>query len=151
MIGVNGRLDEVQAAVLRIKLRNLDEWLENRRNLAEHFNAKLSGKYIIPEEIPWAKHVYHLYVIRTPERDRLREWLIEKGIGVGMHYPIPVHLQEAWRSCGGEDLYLPVTEKITQEILSLPMYPELTFDEVDYICSCVKEFNENKPGVKVDG
>jgi dTDP-4-amino-4,6-dideoxygalactose transaminase len=150
MIGINGRLDEIQAAVLRIKLRHLAEWVEKRRSLAERYNAKLSADFIIPRETPWAKHVYHLYVIRTPERDRLREWLTDKCIGVGMHYPIPVHLQEAWHTCGGEELSLPVTEKITQEILSLPMYPELTIEEVDYVCSSSIEFSESKLGVNAN-
>jgi dTDP-4-amino-4,6-dideoxygalactose transaminase len=141
MIGINGRLDEIQAAVLKIKLRHLDEWLESRRALAERYNSALPADYIVPREMPWAKHVYHLYVIRTPERDRLREHLNGKSIACGMHYPIPVHLQKAWRNSGGSELSLPETEKITGEILSLPMYPELTAEEVDYICSCINEFS----------
>ncbi len=147
MIGINGRLDEIQAAVLRIKLRHLDDWLEQRRLLAQTYNSSLYQDYIVPEEMPWAKHVYHLYVIRTPERDRLREYLESKGVASGMHYPIPVHLQKAWRACRGPELSLPVTEKITQEIISLPMYPELTIEEVDYVCNCVNEFNKSALGV----
>ena len=141
MIGINGRLDEIQAAVLKIKLRHLDEWLESRRTLAERYNSNLPKDYFVPQEMPWAKHVYHLYVIRTPERDKLREYLDSKGVASGMHYPIPVHLQKAWRDSGGIELSLPVTEKITQEIISLPMYPELTPEEVDYVCNCVNEFS----------
>jgi len=144
VMGVNGRLDEIQAAILKVKLPHLDEWIEKRRNIAEAYNAGLPPQLIKPVEMPWAKHVYHLYVIRTTERDRLKEWLESKGIGTGMHYPVPVHLQEAWRQYGGEEYSLPVTEKITKEILSLPMYPELSEEEVDYICECVGEFNKSR-------
>jgi dTDP-4-amino-4,6-dideoxygalactose transaminase len=148
LIGVNGRLDELQAAVLRIKLPHLEDWIEKRRSLAQAYNTGLPWRFIKPQEIPWARHVYHLYVVRIPERDQLREWLESKGIGTGMHYPIPVHLQEAWRAYGGGELSLPVTEKITKEIISLPMYPELSFEEVDYVCSCIKEFSDTKLDVK---
>jgi dTDP-4-amino-4,6-dideoxygalactose transaminase len=144
LIGFNGRLDELQAAVLRIKLPHLDAWNENRRNLAQAYNAGLPEGLITPQEMPWARHVYHLYVIRTPERDQLREWLESKGIGVGMHYPIPVHLQEAWREYGGDDYSLPVTEQITREILSLPMYPEMGTAEVGYVCNLIREFNDSR-------
>ena len=148
MIGINGRLDEIQAAILKIKLRYLDEWLENRRSLAKIYNSNLAKDYVVPQEMPWAKHVYHLYVIRTPERDRLREYLESKGVSSGMHYPVPVHLQEAWRAYGGPELSLPVTEKITQEIISLPMYPELTPEEADYVCNCVNEFSSEALEIK---
>jgi dTDP-4-amino-4,6-dideoxygalactose transaminase len=94
--------------------------------------------------MPWAKHVYHLYVIRTPDRDELRAALEAKGISAAMHYPIPIHKQEAWRHYGGEEYSLPVTEQTTREILSLPMYPDLTDDEVDYVCQCVREHTESR-------
>ena len=150
LIGFNGRLDELQAAVLRIKLPHLDEWTDNRRQLAEAYKASLPEELIIPQEMPWAKHVYHLYVVRTPEREQLREWLAGKDIGVGIHYPIPVHLQEAWREYGGGDYSLPVTEQITREILSLPMYPEMSMDELGYVCECVREFCESRLTVAVE-
>ena len=140
IIGLNARLDEIQAAVLKVKLRHLDEWTEKRRSIAQAYYDGLPSQLVMPQEMPWAKHVYHLFVIRTPERERLRVWLEGKGISSGMHYPVPVHLQEAWREYGGCDFSLPVTEKITGEILSLPMYPELTKEEVSYICDCVQEF-----------
>jgi dTDP-4-amino-4,6-dideoxygalactose transaminase len=94
--------------------------------------------------MPWAKHVYYVYVIRTADRDKLRDWLDSKGIGTGIHYPVPIHRQEAMRAYGGGDFTLPVTDKITGEILSLPMYPELTDAEITYICDCVREFEESK-------
>lgn len=143
MIGINGRLDEIQATLLKVKLPHLDDWLEKRRSLAQAYNAGLPPQIVKPQEMSWAKHVYYVYVVRTPERDQLRSWLESKGIGTGVHYPIPVHLQDAWREYGGGDLSLPVTEKITKEIISLPMYPELSADEVDYICGCIHEFSES--------
>jgi len=149
IIGMNGRLDELQAAVLRIKLPHLEDWIEKRRSLAQAYNEGLPDSIIKPQEMPWAKHVYHLYVVRIPEREQLREWLESKGIGTGMHYPIPVHLQEAWRASGGEKLSLPVTESITKEILSLPIYPELTIEEVDIVCKHVREFIDSRLGIAV--
>ncbi|MFA5309032.1 MAG: DegT/DnrJ/EryC1/StrS family aminotransferase [Dehalococcoidales bacterium] len=148
-MGVNGRLDEIQAAVLKIKLRHLDDWTEMRRNNAQIYREYLPSSVALPGEMPWAKHVYHLFVIKTPERDGLKSWLEQKGIATGMHYPVPIHLQEAWREYGGEDIYLPVTEKITKEILSLPMYPELSEGEIQYICGCVREFSESRSKVEV--
>ena len=144
LFGFNARLDELQAAVLNVKLRHLDEWTENRRSIARAFNAGLPASIVKPQEMPWGKHVYHLYVVRTPYRDDLRAWLEAKGISAGMHYPIPIHLQEAWRGDGGADHSLPITEKTTKEILSLPIYPELASEEVQYICSCVQEYAELK-------
>ena len=148
-IGMNGRLDELQAAVLRIKLPHLEDWIEKRRSLAQAYNEGLPGSIIKPQEMPWAKHVYHLYVVRIQEREQLRESLESKGISTGMHYPIPVHLQEAWRASGGEKLSLPVTESITKEILSLPIYPELTIEEVDIVCKHVREFIDSRLGIAV--
>jgi dTDP-4-amino-4,6-dideoxygalactose transaminase len=140
LMGFNGRLDEIQAAILKVKLQHLDEWVEKRREIARAYETGLPPQINKPKEALETKHVYHLYVIRTPERDRLKEWLESKGISAGMHYPVPVHLQQAWRQSGGESYSLPVTEKITGEILSLPVYPELSRDEVDYICESVGEF-----------
>ncbi len=144
LMGINGRIDEIQAAVLRVKLPHLDEWNEKRRSLAQAYNAGLPSIYVKPKEMSWAKHVYHLYVIRTPERDRLKAYLESKGIATAMHYPIPIHLQEACRSFGGKNISLPITEKLTGEILSLPMYPELTTEEVGYICDCIREFTDSR-------
>jgi dTDP-4-amino-4,6-dideoxygalactose transaminase len=149
MIGVNGRLDELQAAILNIKLRYLEEWTERRRSIAQAYDVGLPSSVVKPQEMPWAKHVYHLYVVRTPERDELRDWLERNGIGAGMHYPIPVHLQEAWREYGGDNYSLPVTEKITKEIISLPMYPEMSMDELDYVCDCIQEFCKSRLNVAV--
>jgi dTDP-4-amino-4,6-dideoxygalactose transaminase len=151
LFGINGRLDEIQAAVLKVKLPHLGEWTERRRSLAQAYDAGLPDVLVKPKEMPWAKHVYHLYVVRAPERDRLREWLQSKGVATGMHYPVPIHLQKAWRDRGGEDFSLPVTEQITGEIISLPMYPELSAEEVGYICGCIQEFVGSGRSVAVEG
>jgi dTDP-4-amino-4,6-dideoxygalactose transaminase len=150
VFGVNSRLDEIQAAVLRVKLPHLDEWIEKRRSLASVYDATLPPSMVKPKEMPWAKHVYHLYVVRTPNRDELRAWLETKGVSTGMHYPIPIHLQEAWRQYGGGRYSLPVTERITKEIISLPMYPELTAEEVRYISDCVQEFAQSRSELNAD-
>jgi dTDP-4-amino-4,6-dideoxygalactose transaminase len=143
VFGINGRLDEIQAAVLRVKLPHLEEWIEKRRNLAKAYDAALPPSVAKPQEMSWAKHVYHLYVIRTVYRDQLRAWLETNGVATGMHYPIPIHLQQAWHRYGGDDYSLPTTERITREIISLPMYPELTEEEVSYVCECVREFSQS--------
>jgi len=145
LMGVNGRLDEIQAAILRVKLPYLDEWNERRRSIAQAYEAGLPSSVIKPQEVPGAKHVYHLYVIRTAERDRLHAWMESKGIATGMHYPTPIHLQEAYQCYYGNSTFLPVTEKVTEEILSLPMYPELTTEEIGYVCDCVRDFCELSP------
>ncbi len=144
MSGINGRLDELQAVVLRAKLPHLDGWNERRRNLAKAYEAGLPPSVVKPKEMPWARHVYHLYVIGTAARDQLQAWLKTKEVATGMHYPIPIHLQKACRGCGISNGFLPVTEKVAREILSLPMYPELTTEEVGYVCDCVQEFTKSK-------
>jgi dTDP-4-amino-4,6-dideoxygalactose transaminase len=144
MMGINGRLDEIQAAVLKVKLPHLDGWINERRRLASIYDSRLPASLIKPKQMPWAKHVYYVYVIRSDRRDELKDWLEKKGVSAGIHYPVPIHKQEAWRSCGGAEVSLPLTEKITGEILSLPMYPELTDAEINYICDCVIEFQESK-------
>jgi dTDP-4-amino-4,6-dideoxygalactose transaminase len=144
VMGTNARLDEVQAAILKVKMPHLDGWIAKRRELARLYDSKLPSSIMKPLEMPWAKHVYYVYVIRTAKRDELKDWMDSKGISTGIHYPVPIHLQEAWRAYGGEAISLPVTEKITGEILSLPMYPELTDAEITYICDCVREFEDSK-------
>ncbi len=150
LFGVNDRLDEIQAAVLKVKLPHLGEWTESRRNIAQAYSTGLPESIVKPQEKVWAKHVYHLYVVRTPYRDELRAWLETKGIATGMHYPVPIHLQEAWHNYGGANSSLPVTERVVGEILSLPMYPELSTEEVDYICKSVQEFTESELQVAAD-
>jgi dTDP-4-amino-4,6-dideoxygalactose transaminase len=144
LLGVNGRLDEIQAAVLRVKLPHLDEWNEKRRRVAKAYETGLPSSLVKPIEMPWAKHVYHLYVIRTSAREKLQAHLEANGVATGMHYPIPIHLQEACRGYCSDNVHLPITENAAKQILSLPIYPELTVEEVDYICNCVREFAESE-------
>jgi len=142
VMGTNSRLDELQGAVLRVKLRHLDEWNTMRRALAAEYNRQLFSTEEIarPTERAYAEHVYHLYVIRTPDRDGLAAWLRRHNVATGVHYPIPIHLQQAWLVAGYSGGSLPVTEASSQEILSLPMYPELTVDQIHYICQSVKDY-----------
>jgi dTDP-4-amino-4,6-dideoxygalactose transaminase len=140
--GYNGRLDAMQAGFLRIKLKHLSEWNEGRRQNAHRYNEFLNNQdgVITPHEPSWAKAVYHLYVIRHQKRDGLQKYLSEKGIATGIHYPIPIHLQNAYSHLGYREGRFPVSEKVSKEILSLPMYPELTADQQEYIVEKISEF-----------
>jgi dTDP-4-amino-4,6-dideoxygalactose transaminase len=134
-------LDEIQAVVLRAKLPHLAEWNQKRREHAAKYNDLLQGLPIqTPTEIADNQHVYHLYVIRVSNRDQLQSYLKEQGVFTGIHYPVPIHLQQAVANLGYTKGSLPVTERITSEILSLPMYAELTDDQIGYVVSNIKEF-----------
>ncbi len=140
-IGFNSRLDDMQAALLAVQLPHLDKWNRRRQEI-----ASLYGKYItnrqmtLPQEQKDVFHIFHLYVIRWKERDRLREYLSQKGIGTQIHYPIPCHLQEAYRSLGLGKGTCPVAEGYATEILSLPIYPELVDEEVIYVAEMINQF-----------
>jgi dTDP-4-amino-4,6-dideoxygalactose transaminase len=139
-IGVNSRLDEMQAAVLRLKLNYLEAWNEKRRKLAQLYNNSLKNSPIItPVEKENSKHVYHQYVMRHKDRDQLQSYLFKNGVQTLIHYPIPVHLQKAYPNFDS----LPVTEKICGEILSLPMYPWLEEREVTIISEHVTKYFHN--------
>jgi dTDP-4-amino-4,6-dideoxygalactose transaminase len=132
----NHRLDSIQAAILRVKLHYLDQWIDSRRNLAALYNRLLATSNVIrPVEPAGYEHVYHLYVIRTQNRDTLQAQLKERGIGTAIHYPKPVHLQPFYTQQGGAEGQCPVAEKICNEILSLPMYPEMTAEQVEAVAS----------------
>ena len=141
LIGINGRLDEIQAAVLRAKLPHLAEWNILRRRHAQRYSELLKGTPVTtPQEAPGNLPVYHLYVIRAPQRDALQAWLKQQGIGTGIHYPVPIHLQTAFSHLGYRPADLPVTEQIVGEILSLPMYPELTDEQITYTTDAIAAF-----------
>jgi dTDP-4-amino-4,6-dideoxygalactose transaminase len=129
--GFNGRLDAIQACFLRVKLRHLAEWNERRRKAAEGYIELLSGipELVLPYEPFWSKAVYHLFVVRSPKRDRLQNHLNTKGIGSGLHYPVPLHLQRAYATNGSKLGRFPITERAAAEILSLPMFPQLTAEQ----------------------
>jgi dTDP-4-amino-4,6-dideoxygalactose transaminase len=137
--GFNSRLDELQAAVLRVKLRYLDKHNEARRNFARVYTTALSDLVDTPIEQNDAHHVYHLYVIRSTWRDQLRAFLEESGIGTGIQYPVPIHLQPAYAGLGTGKL-LTVTEHMSKEILSLPLYPQMTMEQVEYVAGKIGEF-----------
>jgi dTDP-4-amino-4,6-dideoxygalactose transaminase len=138
--GVNSRLDELQAALLRVGLRHLSGWTERRRDLAALYTRELGGAGVeVLGEQPYARAVFHLYVVRHPRRDALAAALRERGVGTLIHYPIPLHLQPAFAMLGGKPGDLPVAEKATGEILSLPLYPELRDDQVRVVVEAVRE------------
>ncbi len=140
--GYNGRLHAIQAGFLRVKLRRLAEWNEGRRRAAAAYRSALSGiaGIRIPEEASYARHVYHLYVIRAERRDELQAHLAAQGIGTGLHYPLPLHLQKAYAGLGVPAGSLPVTERVAQDILSLPMFPELTDAQVGRVADAIRNF-----------
>src|SRR6266508_964493 len=142
IVGYNARLDEIQAAVLRIKLKRLDQWNARRRAVARLYNTLLSGSGVITPEDPGEIHVWHVYAIRVPDgrRDAMKDYLWERGIGTGIHYPVPIHLQDAAQFLGYRAGELPITERLAQEVLSLPMYPELTDEQAGYVADGVKAF-----------
>ncbi len=135
--GYNSRLDEIQAAVLRIKLRHLDTWNEQRRQIAAHYNERLAGVVTTPTAMANTTPVYYVYVIRTPRRDELKAQLLAADIESGIHYPVPLHLQPIATPYGYRAGQFPVTEAYAQEILSLPMFAELTEAEVDRVSDAV--------------
>jgi dTDP-4-amino-4,6-dideoxygalactose transaminase len=142
--GVNSRLDEMQAAVLRVKLGHLERENDLRRGIAARYAEGLASASALelPREAPGARHVYHLYVVRTPQRDALASHLRSRGIGTAVHYPVPVHLQPAY--CGRlRTGPLPVTERAGREVLSLPMFAELTASEVEAVINGVLAFGQN--------
>jgi dTDP-4-amino-4,6-dideoxygalactose transaminase len=155
--GYNGRLDAIQTGILRVKLKHLSEWNEKRRQNASLYTQLLKrdsehvtrnpepvtlDTIITPYEPAWSKAVYHLYIIRTKRRDDLQRYLSENGINTGLHYPIPLHLQGAYQRAGLTSGSYPITEKIAREILSLPMFPELTEQQILYVAEKIKQFFE---------
>lgn len=146
MIGWNARMDGFQGAVLNVKLNHLDEWNEARRIRAETYNEILSGldNLILPYEAEYAKHVYHVYAIRTPDRDALLKYLADKEIFCGIHYPVPIHLQDPYANKGAGKPALTASEKVASQILSLPMYPELTDRQQVEIKNQIQKFTLNE-------
>ena len=143
-IGYNSRLDAIQAAILRVKLKYLDEWNQKRLDNAKIYNSYLKSLPInIPVDKDYAKNVYHLYVIQVKNRDNALEFLRSKGVFASIHYPIPIHLQNAYSSLGYKKGDFPITEKYAQEIISLPMFPELEEDQIKYITETLESYIKN--------
>lgn len=140
VIGYNYRLEGLQGAILRTKLKHLTKWNETRRENARIYTNLLNDKVITPKIPQENKSVFHLYVIRHPNRDKLRAFLQEKGISTGVHYEKPIHLQKAYSHLGYKEGDYPISEKVMKEIVSLPMYPELTELQIKHVCDTIKEF-----------
>jgi len=152
MEGYNGRLDSIQAGWLSVKLRHLAAWNESRRNLAHRYNglfADAKDSVVVPIEALWTEGVYHLYVVRVSDREALMAALAEAGVGTGIHYPIPLHLQKAYEHLGYKKGAFPVTERVASEIVSLPMFPQLTHSQQDLVANKVREHLEaNVPAAR---
>ncbi|MGB7063403.1 MAG: DegT/DnrJ/EryC1/StrS family aminotransferase [Candidatus Zixiibacteriota bacterium] len=140
-IGNNCRLEGIQGAVLSVKLKHLDKWNDGRRKNADLYRKYLEGTGVgLPEEMPYARHVYHVFCVRVKDREKLIDFLKEKGIFTNIHYPIPIHLQKAYQFLGYRKGDFPVTEGCMDEILSLPMFAELIEEEIKYTADCIREF-----------
>jgi dTDP-4-amino-4,6-dideoxygalactose transaminase len=143
--GYNYRMEGFQGAILGVKLRHLEQWTEARRSLVQHYNRLLVDCELrLPTEMSWARHVYHVYTVRSKERDRLQKSLVEDGIQTGIHYPIPVHLQPAYANLGYEQGSFPEAEAAAKQVLSLPLYPELSLQAVSQVGEAVKKVVGNK-------
>jgi dTDP-4-amino-4,6-dideoxygalactose transaminase len=142
ILGHNYRMDGIQGAVLGIKLNHIERWTEARRSHARRYNELLKGlpEFVLPTEMPGTKHVYHLYVVRTPHRDKLQKHLQDRGVSTGLHYPVPLHMQEAFRHLGYKKGDFPVSEMAGEQVLSLPMFAELTAEQLEYVVDSIKGF-----------
>jgi len=153
IMGFNARLDELQAVVLRAKLPHLEEWTVKRRENAKKYGQLLEDTIVSPPvEYPENRHVYHLYVAQTTKRDELLDYLHENGVGAGVHYPVPTHLQKSMRHLGYRPGSLPITERVVGEIISLPMYAELNDQQIEKIADSIDDFSKRPDviGLKYD-
>lgn len=142
VLGTNSRLDTLQAAILRVKLRHLERWNTERAQRAAAYSRALEGApgVVVPREREGARSAWHLYTVRAPERDALAEHLRSRGIGTAIHYPRPIHLQGSMASAGGRAGDLPVSEQLSREVLCLPLYPELPLEDVARVAGEVRAF-----------
>jgi dTDP-4-amino-4,6-dideoxygalactose transaminase len=142
----NLRLEGIQGGVLALKLAYLDGWNENRRALAKRYNELFAGSKVVrPQEMPYAEHVYHLYVVVVEDREALRKALTEQGIENGLHYPVPLHLQKAYADLGYKQGDFPISEYVAANHVSLPMYAELPVEHVEHVAKTVREILECQP------
>lgn len=140
LIGTNSRLDELQASILNVKLDFIENWTRQRIEIAKLYTQRLANLVETPYVDSNCTHVYHLYVIKTDKRNELKEFLQQMGIGTAIHYPIPPHLQKAYSYLNFKKGDFPIAEKLANQSLSLPIYPGLSNDQVNYICDSIKEF-----------
>lgn len=142
MVGYNSRLDEIQAAILRVKLKHLDSWMDARRKNAYLYNKLLSGVDVLtPKESRDVRHVYNQYTIRTKRRNELQEFLKQRGIGSMIYYPLSLHLQKVYEYLGYKRGSLLNSELIQDEVLSLPIFPELSEDQISEVAAAIREFH----------
>ena len=141
-IGINSRLDAVQAAILRVKAKRLDEWSDARAHNAATYRELLAGSAVeLPHTASYqTRHIYNQFVIRSAERDRLRQFLSERGIGTEIYYPVPLHLQKCYQELGYREGDFPESERAARETLALPIYPELTREQIEYVAHCIRAF-----------
>ena len=144
IVGINSRLDEIQCAILGAQLPFVHQWNDRRREIAARYTAALKNIVVTPVEQAGSKHVYHLYVIQTPYRDELQQYLLERGVQCLIHYPNPAHLQKAYSYLGYKPGDLPTTEHVVKRILSLPMFPELTDEQVDKVIEGIVDFHKER-------
>jgi dTDP-4-amino-4,6-dideoxygalactose transaminase len=139
--GYNGRLDTIQAGILHVKLKHLPEWTQKRQALAREYARLFEGvtEIVLPHEPSWSKAVYHLYVVRVQGREKLQADLSAAGIGTAIHYPIPLHQQKAYEGLGYRTGDFPVAERVAPEIVSLPMFPQLTFEQARQVAEKVMQ------------
>jgi len=144
-VGINSRLDALQAAVLQVKLKYLDQWTEGRRRNAERYQrlfaqTKLTDRIVLPPTAPGNFHVYNQFTIRTPKRDELRAFLKEKGVGTEVYYPLPMHLQNCFHDLGYQKGSFPLSEQAAEEVMSIPIYAELTEAQQSYVVEMIADF-----------
>lgn len=144
VVGWNGRMDGIQAAVLSIKLKHLEESTERRRGHAAHYDRALAGVegVTLPQAPAHVRHVYHIYAVRVADREHVMKACADRGVATAIHYPVPIHLQEAYQSAGYGPGSFPVAEQSAAEFVSLPMFPELTPEQVDYVAQSLREILE---------
>jgi len=144
--GVNARLDTLHAAILGVKLPHLDEWNRRRARHAQRYRERLAevGDIRLQAVLPESTHVYHLFMVQTSRRDALRQFLQDRGVQTGIHYPTPIHLQPAYADHGWKRGDFPVAEELASRIVSLPMFPELKDEQIDYVCRQIGEFVKAK-------
>ena len=139
-VGMNSRMDDIQAVVLGLRLKKLDSDNDRRREIAKMYTENIKGDFVLPREMEYAHHVYHLYVMETEKRGALIDYLNDGGVGFGIHYPRPIHLQDAYKDLGHKRGDFPVSEKLSDTVISLPLFPELVDDEVFKVIDLLNKF-----------
>jgi dTDP-4-amino-4,6-dideoxygalactose transaminase len=143
LVGTNSRLDALQATILRVKLHHLDRWSEKRAKNAALYDQLFEGARLTrPYRDARARHIYNQYVIRLTQRDALRQHLADRGVGTEIYYPVPLHLQQCFAPLGYREGDMPQSEAAAREVLALPIYPELTEEQIRYVAACVRDFTD---------